>query len=773
MPGGGLSEAILEGDQPLETDETLPEVDLLTPRGFVGLIDRVVAYTCLIALLPMIVAAREQWELINRVWLMSVGGAIVASAVLMPYYAWSRRGIRPLALIYALAVLVGLIAWPLASPKMETAAGRPLLALLLGLGTVCMGLATSTRVAYGYGAVAAVVYFLVQLSPSGGSSSPLEAMGDALVGVVQPLAALFLIQQVRRSVSNLDASLVRRHALASDAAVNQALIDERRLLDAIVHDEVLTTFVAGGQSPRPDDPHVMKQAQQAIESLRQEAAEDQERDAQVSADQFVRLVKDVTASVCPRAEVLAEIPSVPVTLPQGAVRAMLQATREAALNVERHAAARHVQVLTSVGIAGRRVQARVTIADDGRGFDPEKVASARLGIRLALQGRMQSAGGRAEVSSSSGRGTTVRLSWAGDRTRSHGTPPRTRENVGAHPLFIDVEGRPFGIMLVVLTFLYVILAAMSALAVPRPGLAVAAIVLIATGMGVGVPGMLSPPIGWVRGMVVVVCAMGATTTAMFSLPASDWPRQAGWFVAPVMLLLVVTYAAGQWRAAWIGGILHALIVLGLTLGSPESPSKIVMWAFVPLTWLVVEFMVFFWFDSLWVEIDEADRSVAESARVNATLFSKLVLREVWLAELRSEVSPLLTELAEGRYPNSDEERKRLLLLEGSLRDGIRAASFNSPTLSAAIMDARHRGVDVNLVDNRGSRLPEPARRAALRCLEDLCRDSEGGRIVARTAPEGYGEAVTIVRVMESGATELIRISETGDVQSAAPTALAD
>lgn len=66
-----------------------------------------------------------------------------------------------------------------------------------------------------------------------------------------------------------------------------------------------------------------------------------------------------------------------------------------------------------------------------------------------------------------------------------------------------------------------------------------------------------------------------------------------------------------------------------------------------------------------------------------------------------------------------------------------------------------------LVDNRGSRLPEAVRLATLRRLEQLVRTSTSGRIVARTAPEGYSEAVTILTV--DAERNLTTIDETGTV----------
>ena len=52
------------------------------------------------------------------------------------------------------------------------------------------------------------------------------------------------------------------------------------------------------------------------------------------------------------------------------------------------------------------------VRDRGRGFDPAAVAEDRLGVRDSIVDRMERHGGTAEVRSTPGEGTEVRLSLA-------------------------------------------------------------------------------------------------------------------------------------------------------------------------------------------------------------------------------------------------------------------------------------------------------------------------------------------------------------------------
>lgn len=763
---------VVEGALPADTG-ALPNVDGLSTTGFASMIDRAVGVVCLASLLPGVLGAERMFDHLNPWWLAIFAGGITALSVLLPWYAWSRRGIRPLAAGYAALVLLGLVTFPLAwMPNHDHGSQAPVLYLQLGLATICAGIAVNTRFAAGYAAASALAFFLVRSTEQGGAASQLQALQDTLIVIVQPAVILLILHYLRDQVIRFDAQLSAAHAETTDAAVNEALVAERHRLDAIVHDEIMTTLVAGAHSRTPHDPRVVEQARLALRWLHAEPVEADDG-AVVSADRLVRLIKDVTGSVCPRAQVLGEIPAATVTLPQGVVRTLMQATREAALNAEKHSRAEHVQVLVNVQATARRVTARVSVADDGVGFDPNAVAPQRLGLRVAIGERLHALGGRAEVQSAPGRGATVRLFWAGDRPRQVHTRHRTLANPGLHPVLRFTDPTPVVAASVGMIGIYMLIGATTMPQLRRPDLVGATMVLMAGTLALAFYGMLRPPIGRVRGwtqmgLAVLISSLSLGVLEINERAGLPLPGQGHWFVTLVMMVFVATFAAGQPLPAWTGACTHAVLVGLLAVDDGLTAAEYVLAVLTPLLWLIVAAVVFYFLDVLWTQLDEAEREVRDSARTNAALFGKLVLREVWLAELRAEVGPLLEQLADPARPLTEADRSTYLLTESSLRDGIMAANFHGPGLAAAIMDARLRGVRVTLVDNRGSRLPESARLAALRTLERVVRSSTGGRIVARTAPEGYAEAVTILQVEPEGATELTRIGDDGMVESGRP-----
>jgi two-component system NarL family sensor kinase len=89
-------------------------------------------------------------------------------------------------------------------------------------------------------------------------------------------------------------------------------------------------------------------------------------------------------------------------LPPRVEAALYRICQEALTNVARHAEAGHV----SVRIVATPEQVRLTVEDDGRGFDPSGVPGDRHGL-VGMRERAQMLGGALEVRSSAGEGTRV------------------------------------------------------------------------------------------------------------------------------------------------------------------------------------------------------------------------------------------------------------------------------------------------------------------------------------------------------------------------------
>ncbi len=132
-------------------------------------------------------------------------------------------------------------------------------------------------------------------------------------------------------------------------------------------------------------------------------------------------------------------------LPADVQLALLRVTQEAIANARKHAAASRVDVLLDFGDG----EVSVSIADDGRGFDPARTLDrAAQGGGFGLSGmseRLQALGGRLEVRSNpdDGSGTTIiaaipyQLQRADPRATSSAPPRATPAAARFHVVVID------------------------------------------------------------------------------------------------------------------------------------------------------------------------------------------------------------------------------------------------------------------------------------------------------------------------------------------------
>ncbi|MGE5549420.1 MAG: histidine kinase N-terminal 7TM domain-containing protein, partial [Bacteroidota bacterium] len=120
---------------------------------------------------------------------------------------------------------------------------------------------------------------------------------------------------------------------------------------------------------------------------------------------------------------------------------ILRIIREALNNIRKHAEARRVWITVEDGPAA----ARITIRDDGKGFDPAKVDGEKsFGLRI-MRDRAAAAGSRLEIGSRPGEGATisVEIPYAGTERESApaavaaGLPQKRQVGRGMRVLLVD------------------------------------------------------------------------------------------------------------------------------------------------------------------------------------------------------------------------------------------------------------------------------------------------------------------------------------------------
>ena len=187
---------------------------------------------------------------------------------------------------------------------------------------------------------------------------------------------------------------------------------ERAEVAAMVHDQVLHTL-AMIQRNHTDSKVVLRLARAQERTLRnwlykptaspaeRFGAAMEEAAAEVE-DTFAITVDTVVVGDCPVDERIA---------------ALVAAAREAMVNAGKHAKVQTVSLYAEV----EDEQVSVFVRDRGVGFDPAAVDDDRHGVRGSIVGRMTRHGGGAEIRSTPGEGTEVRLTMP-RKPGKEGTP---------------------------------------------------------------------------------------------------------------------------------------------------------------------------------------------------------------------------------------------------------------------------------------------------------------------------------------------------------------
>jgi Histidine kinase-, DNA gyrase B-, and HSP90-like ATPase len=254
-------------------------------------------------------------------------------------------------------------------------------------------------------------------------------------------------------------------------------------------------------------------------------------------------LSDGAGGVLPDALRRVPAPSIPVrareadlrAVPEDVRAALVTATAEALRNTGRHSEATHVSVDSRRSGSG----VTVVVRDDGSGFDVPGTPPG-LGLTRSVRGVMEQVGGRAEIVSEPGEGTTVTLTWA------PGTTSLTARRLAAD--VTDAVRRVAPVLLVPSAVLAMASLLVSLPMYEQPGLAVGAFALwlaVATALVIA---SLRGRIGW-----VLTLATAVATPLIHDVEEAAHTAEPGlwssWSSEALLALLIVVVLAGP-RWGW-------------------------------------------------------------------------------------------------------------------------------------------------------------------------------------------------------------------------------
>lgn len=544
---------------------------------------------------------------------------------------------------------------------------------------------------------------------------------------------------------------------AAAHAAQAARARERAKFDALVHDRVIAVLLDAARTTTPSRlPAQAMSALSALDGLT--AATASTGNDVVTADVIVDRLRSMTNELDSAVAVSTDtVARADWSYPAEAVDAVMDATTEAVRNSLLHAgdaAPPHVTLTANPN------HILVVVIDHGRGFEPSTVDPARFGVAGSIAGRMhQIPGGRAEIVTGLGSGTSVRLHWnrpapasatstGGNHSAGVGLPAAAGQGI------LDVVGLRSRWSRTVAA-VFVACAAVAALTSISAGMhplsALTSLVLLAVGVGsVAIPGGDVLARRWTAVCMATVPLQIIAAATGLAGPVADPVGNAA-SISGGLVVCAFLCVRGRAGWAWLCQLIACAIYTGWVIdaGSPVSEiSQIV----APSIGVMVIATVF---SAL---LRPAAREifllrVAQTAQVVETAADDAANaeRRRQTERLDQLARPALKRICDAA-PLSQTDKHKILLLEARLRDSIRAPGLDIPALTDAVWTARDRGVTVTLLDDGA--LDELASKTIAQLhhsiVEHVYSAHAGTTMTIRIAPPKREYLATVTITTDSG-----------------------
>lgn len=553
-------------------------------------------------------------------------------------------------------------------------------------------------------------------------------------------------------------------ALAGERAQGRA----RSRSNGLIHDYVLSALILACQRGI-DNSEVRAAAHSALCALVPDPPSNGFMDAAQTRGAFEALVHPQQS----RWKVTCHLPTQGWQIPAQVGTALVSATHEALNNVRLHAGSDTSDptqpARCRVVVSAEADSIRVTITDTGQGFDLERLAEGRHGVRGSIVNRMESVRGHATLVSQPGGGTCVTLEWHDPQSRrfrprqairsafawrphagaNAEDPSRTAwdsqvraaaESRGAR--LLALAGVVFHSYMVAIEFSHGAYSHRGPVILSLVIMAVAGTLLVAPW-----PDRVPPKlVTWGSAAVIGISNLLALVPIR---GASEWPGWSGWSAGASMLLAALLLLRQRMAEAVVGCVGLVAAVAAWAALSGRSPGLVFTFTIGHIITFIFWFALVSWSGTATSAIERSLKA-EEQARLERELQVSInSAMAVKLADVSVRVRGTLEALRDEEV--TPEIVMEARLLEAELRDEIRAPFFTGTAVVEAARRARGRGVEVLLLDDRGNgdRGEDKENEARLRDLivaraTAALDEAVAGRVVVRACPAGRRWAATIL-----------------------------
>ena len=593
--------------------------------------------------------------------------------------------------------------------------------------------------------VVALAPLLVMVNAMAIGELQFVSVEDVMLDMATNLATIGALTWLLRLAETSDASGAQQRAQAVELAARQASTRAQHEANSFIHDHILSALIAVANG-LPDRAALRGSARQALDSLSAETA--------VASPVATRtLLNDVAGRVGVMAGdirtdvVLSREHEIPPEVAQAITEATLEAVRNSLHHAGDDAAVTRTVTLTSdaCGIS-------IEVSDNGCGFDPAVAGRGRHGVSGSIIARMQDVGGRATVDSAPGEGACVTLRWRPSLDSADRQLPKRdaaqneaaswERSLSASMQSAGARAIAAGLVLVHFILLVYECAVHSYWHWPPAALSFIALLPPAVLLLKKWPDALLPR--WVAQLTVVV--IGAVNFLVLpQIITTGWPGYASWCTGAGNDLSCGLLMRGRPVYAWAGSAATTLATAYWVFSTGRP-------LFMIFTYMLAHYFTLASWHGVAHLSTRATAQIAATQRETARLQAQQRAHEEAdrimtsrMASVRQRVTPLLTQIANGRAPTS-ELHSQAYLLEAELRDEIRAPFFTGTSIVTSAHAARRRGTEVILLDDSGDNttIDDQVRTNAVNYVTKLLNITQSNRVVIRLNPPRRPTLLTIV-----------------------------
>ncbi|WP_314884118.1 ATP-binding protein [Actinomyces oris] len=568
---------------------------------------------------------------------------------------------------------------------------------------------------------------------------------DVMLDMTTNLATIGALTWLLRLAETSDASGAQQRAQAVELAARQASTRAQHEANSFIHDHILSALIAVANG-LPDRAALRDSARQALDSL--------SAGTTVASPVATRtLLNDVAGRVGVMAgEIRTDVVLTREhEIPSEVAQAVTEATLEAVRNSLRHAGSDDAPVTRRVTLTSDACGISIEVSDSGCGFDPAVAGRGRHGVSGSIIARMQDVGGRATVESAPGEGACVTLRWrpsldSADQQRPERDAAQNEAASWERSLSASMESAgaraiAAGLALVHFILLVYECAVHSYWHWPPAALSFIALLPPAFLLLKAWPDALLPR--WVAQLTVVVIA-AVNFLVLPQIITTGWPGYASWCTGAGSDLSRGLLMRGRPVYAWAGSAATTLATAYWVISTGRP-------LFMIFTYMLGHYFTLVSWHGVAHLSTRATTQIAATQRETARLQAQQRAHEEAdrimtsrMASVRQRVTPLLTQIADGKAP-TPKLRSQAYLLEAELRDEIRAPFFTGTSIVTSAQAARRRGTEVILLDDSGdTTIDDQVRTNAVNYVTKFLNVTQSNRVVIRLNPPRRPTLLTIV-----------------------------